>query len=100
MGSAGDPARDSRYTRDVAAFVATLRFEEIPSEVIERIKLLILDSLGCALYSADLGMESNPHPHPVAGGFDAGMPRVGHVAAVLGAPCGARQRHARPGFRA
>src|SRR6187397_2643612 len=54
MGSAGDPARDKRYTRDVAAFVSTLRFEQIPSDVIERIKLLILDSLGCALYSADL----------------------------------------------
>jgi aconitate decarboxylase len=54
MGSAGDAARDDRYTRDVAAFVSTLRFEQIPSEVIERIKLLILDSLGCALYSADL----------------------------------------------
>ena len=54
MESAGDPARDSRYTRDVAAFVSTLRFEQIPSDVIERIKLLILDSLGCALYSADL----------------------------------------------
>src|SRR5688572_1252838 len=54
MGSASDPARDNRYTRDVAAFVSTLRFEQIPSEVIERIKLLILDSLGCALYSVDL----------------------------------------------
>jgi aconitate decarboxylase len=42
------------YTRDIATFVSTLRFEEIPSEVIERIKLLILDSLGCALYSVDL----------------------------------------------
>ncbi len=54
MGSARDVARDGRYTRDVAAFVSTLRFEQIPPEVIERIKLLILDSLGCALFSADL----------------------------------------------
>ena len=50
----GHPAGDSRYTRGVAAFVSALRFEQIPSEVVERIKLLILDSLGCALYSADL----------------------------------------------
>jgi aconitate decarboxylase len=54
MGSGTMPARDNRYTREVAAFASTLRFEQIPSEVIERIKLLILDSLGCALYGADL----------------------------------------------
>jgi 2-methylcitrate dehydratase PrpD len=42
------------FTRDIATFASTLRFEQIPPEVIERIKLLILDSLGCALYSADL----------------------------------------------
>ena len=54
MRPAGDAARENRYTRDVAAFVSTLRFEQIPPDVIERIKLLILDSLGCALYSADL----------------------------------------------
>jgi aconitate decarboxylase len=54
MGSSGGPARDSRYTRDIAGFVSTLRFEQIPPEVIERIKLLILDSLGCALYSTGL----------------------------------------------
>ncbi len=54
MRPAGDAARGNRYTRDVAAFVSTLRFEQIPADVIERIKLLILDSLGCALYSADL----------------------------------------------
>jgi aconitate decarboxylase len=54
MRSAANPAPDSRYTRDIAAFVSALRFEQIPSEVIDRIKLLILDSLGCALYSVDL----------------------------------------------
>ncbi len=54
MRSAAASSPGNRYTRDVAAFVSTLRFEQIPSEVIERIKLLILDSLGCALYSADL----------------------------------------------
>jgi 2-methylcitrate dehydratase PrpD len=54
MGSTGDFAHDGRYTREVAAFVSTLRFEQIPPAVIERLKLLILDSFGCALYSADL----------------------------------------------
>jgi 2-methylcitrate dehydratase PrpD len=54
MRAAADHASDNRYTREIANFVATLRFEQIPSDVIQRIKLLILDSLGCALYSADL----------------------------------------------
>ena len=38
----------------MADFVAGLRYEPIPAEVRERIKLLMLDSLGCALYGADL----------------------------------------------
>jgi len=42
------------HTRAIAQFIAQLRYEEIPAEVIARIKLLILDSLGCALYGSDL----------------------------------------------
>ena len=42
------------YTRGVADFVSALRYEAIPEEVRARIKLLILDSFGCALYGADL----------------------------------------------
>ena len=42
------------YTRDIAGFVSGLRYEAIPAEVRERIKLLILDALGCALYGAHL----------------------------------------------
>ncbi len=42
------------YTRDVAAFVSGLRYEAIPREVRARAKLLVLDSLGCALYGAHL----------------------------------------------
>jgi 2-methylcitrate dehydratase PrpD len=38
----------------LADFVAGLRYEQIPGEVIARIKLLILDSLGCALFGAEL----------------------------------------------
>jgi len=50
-----DPeAHDNPYTAGIAAFVAGLRYEDIPQEVRTRIKLLILDSLGCALYGADL----------------------------------------------
>jgi len=42
------------YTRGIADFVAGLRYEDIPAEVIARIKLLILDSLGCAIFGAEL----------------------------------------------
>jgi aconitate decarboxylase len=42
------------YTRGIASFVSGLSFERIPGEVIERIKLLILDSLGCAIFGIDL----------------------------------------------
>ncbi|HUK06383.1 MAG TPA: MmgE/PrpD family protein [Stellaceae bacterium] len=50
-----DPRADANpYTAGIAAFVSGLRYERIPAEVIARVKLLILDSLGCALYGADL----------------------------------------------
>jgi 2-methylcitrate dehydratase PrpD len=42
------------YTEALAGFVSTLRYESIPEEVRERLKLLILDALGCALYGAEL----------------------------------------------
>ncbi len=42
------------HTRKIAKFVSSLTYERIPAEVRERIKLLILDSLGCAIYGANL----------------------------------------------
>jgi aconitate decarboxylase len=48
------PSGDNPYTKGVAQFVAGLTYERIPAEVIARIKLLVLDSLGCALYGAEL----------------------------------------------
>jgi len=42
------------HTRAIAQFISRIAYEGIPSEVIERIKLLILDSLGCALYGSGL----------------------------------------------
>jgi 2-methylcitrate dehydratase PrpD len=45
---------NNTHTSAIARFIAQLRYEDIPTEVIARIKLLILDSLGCALYGADL----------------------------------------------
>jgi 2-methylcitrate dehydratase PrpD len=45
---------DNIHTRKIAEFVSHLTYEQIPAEVRERIKLLILDSLGCAIYGAHL----------------------------------------------
>jgi 2-methylcitrate dehydratase PrpD len=38
----------------MAAFVSGLRYERVPEAVRHRIKLLILDSLGCGIYGAEL----------------------------------------------
>ena len=43
---------DNVHTRRIAEFVSGLTYEAVPAEVRERIKLLILDSLGCAIYGA------------------------------------------------
>ncbi len=45
---------DNIHTRAIGEFVASLRYEDIPKEVLDRIKLLMLDSLGCALYGSRL----------------------------------------------
>ena len=47
-------SHDNRYTRGMAEFIANLRYEDIPEHVRTRVKLLMLDSLGCALYGAKL----------------------------------------------
>ncbi len=47
-------AGDNRFTRGIAEFVSGLRYEAVPTETIQRIKLLILDSLGCAIFGAPL----------------------------------------------
>jgi 2-methylcitrate dehydratase PrpD len=42
------------HTQAIAQFVSGLRYEDIPTEVIARIKLLMLDSFGCAIYGSAL----------------------------------------------
>jgi aconitate decarboxylase len=42
------------HTSAIAQFVSGLRYDDIPDDVVARIKLLILDSLGCALYGTAL----------------------------------------------
>jgi len=41
-------------TRDLAAFAAKLKFNDIPAEAIERIKYCALDSIGCCLFGVTL----------------------------------------------
>lgn len=50
----GQTGSGNEYTRAVAEFVAGIRLEDVPQEVKDRLKLLILDSLGCGLYGAHL----------------------------------------------
>ena len=50
----GSSAGDNSHTRTIARFVSGLRYEDIPPVVIARIKLLMLDSLGCALHGTSL----------------------------------------------
>ncbi len=45
---------DNPYTRGMASFISNVSLEDVPDDVRERLKLLILDALGCALYGADL----------------------------------------------
>jgi 2-methylcitrate dehydratase PrpD len=49
-----EASQDNPYTRGIAEFVSGLKYDAIPDEVRHRLKLLILDALGCALYGADL----------------------------------------------
>jgi aconitate decarboxylase len=52
MAHSGEAANP--HTAAIASFVAGFRYEKIPSDVLRRIKLLVLDSLGCAIYGANL----------------------------------------------
>lgn len=47
-------SHDNPYTGGMAGFISALNYDEVPSEVIRRIKLLMLDSIGCGLYGSDL----------------------------------------------
>ncbi|HUC50928.1 MAG TPA: MmgE/PrpD family protein [Xanthobacteraceae bacterium] len=54
MSASAARSNNNPHTRAIAQFVSGLRYEDIPEDVIARIKLLILDSLGCALYGTAL----------------------------------------------
>jgi 2-methylcitrate dehydratase PrpD len=52
--SSSKPALLENATRDIAAFASAVRFEDLPPEVVERIKLSVLDSIGCCVFGATL----------------------------------------------
>ena len=52
--SSNQPPLLENATRDLARFGAKLQYSDIPAEAVERIKLSILDSIGCCLYGATL----------------------------------------------
>jgi aconitate decarboxylase len=52
--SSSQPSLLPHATRELAKFAATARFEQIPAEVIERIKLSLIDGLGVCLQGSTL----------------------------------------------
>lgn len=52
--SSSKPPLLENATRDLARFASAIQFSDLPKEVIERIKLSVLDHIGCALYGATL----------------------------------------------
>ena len=52
--SSSQPPLLENATRDLAVFASALRYEDLPQEVIERIKLSVLDSIGCCVFGATL----------------------------------------------
>ena len=52
--SSSKPPLLEHATRDLARFASAIQYSDLSKEVIERIKLSVLDHIGCALYGATL----------------------------------------------
>lgn len=52
--SSSKPALLENATRDLARFASAIQFNDLSKEVVERIKLSVLDHIGCVLYGATL----------------------------------------------
>ena len=92
--------QDNKQTRGIAEFVANLKYEMIPDNVRQRIKLLMLDSLGCAIYGAKLEWTEILQRCLATLDTHAGMSRMGHASAFVRAARRARQWYAGAGIRA
>ena len=102
LGGTFEP-RDTRQSlhggswRPLSRGCATSRYR---ARFSDRIKLLILDSLGCALFGSELEWSRILMRTLTRGGQLARLRRVGDGRAAFAAACGARQRHAGAGLRA
>ena len=52
--SSSKPPLLEHATRDLARFASAIQFSDLPKDVVERIKLSVLDHIGCVLYGATL----------------------------------------------
>ncbi len=52
--SSSKPPLLENATRDLARFASAIQYSDLSKEVVERIKLSVLDHIGCALYGATL----------------------------------------------
>jgi 2-methylcitrate dehydratase PrpD len=77
-------------TRDLARFGASLRYGQLPPEVVARIKSSVLDSLGCCLFGATLAwtrkvaeLADLEHAKPVASLIGMGRKTSAALAALV-----------------
>ena len=54
MNDDANPPLHPQATRRLADFGSALRFSDLPADVVEHLKLLVLDGLGCCLYGVGL----------------------------------------------
>jgi 2-methylcitrate dehydratase PrpD len=47
-------SEEAHYTRGLAEFVSGLKYEDIPQDVVDHAKLLVLDTMGCGLLGAGM----------------------------------------------
>ena len=44
---------DAPYTRALAEYIAGSSFEQLPAEIVEQVKLLVLDTIGVGVFGAN-----------------------------------------------
>jgi len=52
--SSSKPPLLENATRDLARFASAIQFKDLPQDVVERLKLSVLDSIGCCVFGATL----------------------------------------------
>lgn len=93
--SSSKPPLLENATRDLARFASSIQFGDLPKEVVERIKLSVLDHIGCALYGATLpwtqkvaDMAMAEDAKPVASLFGMGKKTSVALAAMVNGTSG------------